>query len=316
MTSGSLISRSASAKRASICSTSRSIMTGRSLGGDVCHPRPVLAIVLALGTSVAYGTSNFLGPLLGRRHSVAAVLLVGQLAALVGAAALVLGSGESAPSADAVLMGIVAGTGNVLGLATFYKAATLSSVSVVSAIGATAGTALPVLFGLATGEALSALQAAGIVVAITGGVLAAQSSDHAIVTGPGVLWALVSAVGFGTLLIALPEAAEEGTAWALLDARIAVVALLGAGILVLRLPARAPAGSFPLLAVPGLLLLAGTLMYAEATQRGLLAVVAVLASLATVVTAALAFGVSGERLSPLQRAGIALATLGVVLLAL
>src|SRR3712207_573981 len=191
-------------------------MTGRSLGGGVCHPRAVLAIVLALGTSVAYGTSNFLGPLLGPRHSVSAGLLVGQLAALAGAAALVLGSGEAAPSTRAVLMGVVAGVGNVLGLATFYKAATLSSVSVVSAVGATAGTALPVLFGLATGEALTTLQAAGIVVAMAGGVLASQSSEHAIVTGPGVVWALISALGFGTLLIALPEAAEEGTAWALL----------------------------------------------------------------------------------------------------
>jgi len=276
----------------------------------------MVAIVLALGTSVAYGSSNFLGPLLGRRHPVSAVLLAGQAAALIGAVALVLGSGEAIPPARGVLLGLVAGVGNVLGLATFYKAATLSSVSVVSAVGATAGTALPVVFGLATGEALTALQATGIVVAMAGGVLAAQSSGGAIVTRAGVLWALLSALGFGTLLIALPEAAEDGIAWALLDARLAVVVLLVAGVAVLRLPARAPVRSLPLLAVPGLLLLAGTLAYAEATMRGQLSVVAVLASLATVVTAILAFAVSGERLSRLQRAGIALATTGVVLLAL
>jgi uncharacterized membrane protein len=276
----------------------------------------VLAVVLALGTSVAYGTSNFFGPLLGRRHSVAAVLLVGQVAALAGAGVLVVGSAEAVPPADAVLVGLFAGVGNVVGLAAFYKAATLSSVSVVSAIGATAGTSLPVFYGLATGESLTAPQAAGIVVAMAGGVLAAQSSANAVVTRPGVVWALVSALGFGVLLIALPEAAEDGTAWALLDARVSVVVFLVAGIAVMRLPHRAPAASLPLLAVPGLLLLLGSLMYAEATQRGLLAVVAVLASLATVVTAALAFGISGERLSRLQRTGIALATVGVVLLAL
>jgi drug/metabolite transporter (DMT)-like permease len=277
----------------------------------------VLAIVLALGTSIAYGTSNFMGPLLGRRHTVAAVLLVGQLAALAGAVALVVGSGEAAPPAGAIAVGILAGAGNILGLATFYKAATLSSVSVVSAIGATAGTSMPVLFGLATGEALSTTQAAGIVVAITGGVLASQSSANAEVTRAGVLWALVSAIGFGGFLIAMSEAAEDGTAWALLDARLAVVVFLVAGIFALRIPReRPPAASWPLLAIPGLLLLAGTLMYAEATQRGLLSVTAVLASLATVVTAALAFGISGERLSRVQRAGIAFATLGVALLAL
>lgn len=276
----------------------------------------MVAIVLALATSVAYGTSNFLGPLLGRRHSVPAVLLVGQLAALAAAAGLVLAVGDSPPSAAGIALGAAAGAGNVLGLAAFYKAATLSSVSVVSAIGGGVGTAMPVVFGLVTGEQLSTLQATGIVVAMTGGVLAAQSSVHAVVTGAGVGWALVSAVGFGGLLIFLPEAAEEGTAWALLDARIAVVVLLVAGIAVLGLSARPPRASVPLLAVPGLLLLLGTLMYAEATQRGLLSVVAVLASLATVVTATLAFALSGERLSRVQRAGIALATAGVILLAM
>ena len=44
-------------------------------------------------------------------------------------------------------------------------------------------------------------------------------------------------------------------------------------------------------------------MYAEATQRGLLSVVSVLASLATVVTVTLSDFILGERLSVLQRAG-------------
>lgn len=275
----------------------------------------MLAIVLALGTSVAYGTSNFLGPLLGRRHTLAGVLLCGQLAALVAAGVIVLLSGDAPPGLDAVLLGLLAGAGNVLGLAAFYQAATLSSVSVVSAIGGGIGTGLPVVFGLLTGDALTRLQAAGIVVAIAGGVLAAQSSEHAVVTPAGVGWSLLSAIGFGGLLIALPQAADDGIAWALLDARVAVVVLLVAGIVLLRAPVDAPARDLPLITVPGLLLLAGTVMYAEATQRGLLSVVAVLASLATVVTATLAFGVSGERLSRVQVAGIVLATLGVVLLA-
>lgn len=275
----------------------------------------MLAIVLALGTSLAYGTSNFFGPLLGRRHTVAAVLLFGQVAALAGAAILVLAVGEPLPSGRAVAFGLLAGAGNVLGLATFYRAAQLTSVSVVSAIGATAGTSLPVVFGLATGDALTTLQATGIVVALAGGVLAAQGNAQAIVTAPGVAWALLSALGFGTLLVALPEAAEDGIAWALLDARLAVVVLLAAGIAVLRLEWRAAVRDVPLLSVPGILLLAGTLAYAAATQRGLLSISAVLASLATVVTATLAFAISHERLSRVQRAGILLATTGVVLLA-
>ena len=68
----------------------------------------MLAIVLALGTSVAYGTSNFFGPLLGRRHTVAAVLLAGALAALAVAGLIVLGSGAAPPDRGAVAVGLLA----------------------------------------------------------------------------------------------------------------------------------------------------------------------------------------------------------------
>jgi drug/metabolite transporter (DMT)-like permease len=274
----------------------------------------MLAVLLALGTSVAYGTSNFLGPQLGRRHTLATVLLVSQLAALAGAVAIVLASGHGPPPGDAIVLGLLAGVGNILGLATFYRAAELGPVSIAAAIGAT-GTVMPVVFGLATGEEPTVLQTTGIVAALAGATLAAQRGGTVEIGGPAAAWAAVSAVGFGGFLIALPEAADDGTPWALLDARIAVVVLLVAGVLVLGGRFDAPARRLPLLSVPGLLLLLGTLMYAEATKHGLISVVSVLASLATVVTAALSYVVLHERLSTIQRVGIALATIGVALLA-
>jgi drug/metabolite transporter (DMT)-like permease len=149
-----------------------------------------------------------------------------------------------------------------------------------------------------------------------GAVLAAQRGEHAHVHPAGIAWALLSAVGFGTLLVALPEAAQDGQAWALLDARIAVVALLVIGIVLARAPFRAPLRDTPILMLPGVLLFAGTLMYAEATSRGQISVSAVLASMATVVTATLAFLIWRERLSAVQWAGVGCATAGVVLLAL
>jgi drug/metabolite transporter (DMT)-like permease len=276
----------------------------------------MLAIVLALGTSVAYGVSNFFGPLLGRSHPQAAVLLAGQLAALLGAVLLVVVVADPMPPGHGIALGLLAGVGNISGLATFYRAAELGPISIAAAIGAT-GTTLPVVYGLASGEALQANEAAGIVLAIAGAVLASQKGDPVVIPPDAAAWAVLSAFGFGGFLIALPEAVDRGgTAWALLDARLAVVVLLVAGALVLRAPMRAAARAVPLLAIPGLLLLAGTLMYAEATQRGLLSVVSVLASLATVVTVTLSYFILGERLSRVQRTGVASATLGVVLLAL
>ncbi len=275
----------------------------------------MLAIVLALGTSVSYGIANFLGPLLGRTHPLGAVLLVGQLAALAAAGALVVAVGEPPPPGWAIALGVLAGAGNALGLAAFLRATQLGPVAIASAIGAL-GTVVPVFVGLAGGESLSALQVAGIVLAVAGAALAAQRGSDGVGTTPaGVAWAVTGALGFGLLLSALPAAAEEGTAWALLDARIAVVLSIAVGVVGLRAPARAAARSLPALAAPGLLLLLGTLLYAEATARGALAVVSVLASLATVVTVALGFAVLGERLTRVQQVGVAAAVLGTVLLA-
>ncbi len=276
----------------------------------------MLAIVLALGTSVSYGIANFLGPLLGRTHPLGAVLLVGQLAALAAAGALVVAVGEPPPPGWALALGVLAGAGNALGLAAFLRATQLGPVAIASAIGAL-GTVVPVFVGLAGGESLSALQVAGIVLAVAGAALAAQRGSDGVGTTPaGVAWAVTGALGFGLLLSALPAAAEEGTAWALLDARIAVVLSIAVGVVGLRAPARAAARSLPALAAPGLLLLLGTLLYAEATARGALAVVSVLASLATVVTVALGFAVLGERLTRVQQVGVAAAVSGTVLLAL
>ncbi|HEX2084597.1 MAG TPA: EamA family transporter [Solirubrobacteraceae bacterium] len=276
----------------------------------------MLAILLALGTSISYGVSNFFGPLFGRSHPLAAVLLAGQVAALAGAVAIVAVSGDALPPAEGIWLGFLAGVGNIAGLAMFYRAAALGPVSIAAAIGAL-GTTLPVVFGVATGERLAVNEAAGIALAIAGAVLASQRGGPVVIPRDAAMWAALSAVGFGGFLIALPEAVDRGgIAWALVDARVAVVVLLVAGALALRAPMGSAPRALPKLAIPGLLLLLGTLMYAEATQRGLLSVVSVLASLATVVTATLSYFVLGERLSAVQRVGIAAATLGVVLLAL
>ena len=70
------------------------------------------------------------------------------------------------------------------------------------------------------------------------------------------------------------------------------------------------------MAVPGLLLFAGTLTYSAATRLGDLSVVSVLGSLFPVVTVLLAFTVRGERLSGLQSAGVVSALAGVVLVSM
>jgi drug/metabolite transporter (DMT)-like permease len=210
-----------------------------------------------------------------------------------------------------------AGVGNAGGLIGFYKAAQLGPIAVAAPIGAT-GATVPIVWGLAHGDTLTAFQAAGMLLALSGCVLAARRSSGPTDAYPdpraSVLWACLSAVSFGTFLTALPAASEHGRAWAIFDARIALLIIIvvwaGRELRGLRLDRRTP-----LLTVPGLLLLTGTLLYVLAADRGQLSLVSVLSSVAPVYTVGLSVALLGERPARVQTVGVAAALVGVVLIA-
>jgi drug/metabolite transporter (DMT)-like permease len=275
------------------------------------------AVLLALGTALCYGLSNFLGPLISRQLPTMAVIVAGQTVALVVSAIVVVASGHGAPDATAIGAGLLAGAGNAGGLVLFYAAASNGPLSIITPIGAT-GAAVPVLIGLATGERLGALGIAGIVLAIGGVVLAARrasgSAQEAADMRRTLVLSIFSALCFGVFLWAIAPASEAGVFWGVFLSRTSLVTLLVGAALVTRRALRVPLADVPKVALPGLLLFGGTLMYAAATQQGLLSVVSVIATLFPVVTVTLAYLFFHERLSRTQWAGIAAAMAGVVLL--
>jgi uncharacterized membrane protein len=281
----------------------------------------VLALSLALGASLCYGVSNFLGPQLVRRHTLVAVLVLSQVAALVACALYLAIDGGPALPMPYVWLALLAGAGNAGGLIGFYRAAELGPLSVVAPIGA-AGAVIPVAWGLASGDSLKAAQALGLVLAMGGAVLVARrtSADHhtsARYPNPrtSVVWAAGSAVAFGVFLTALPKASAHGRAWALLDARLALVTLIAAWAGRELAAIRFVRGS-TLLAIPGVLLVIGTIMYATAAAHGQLSLVSVLGSLFPIFTVGLGVALLGERLSRAQSIGVLAALAGIALIAL
>ncbi len=281
----------------------------------------MLAVVLALGSSACYGVSNFIGPQLARQHALVTVIFLSQLAALIACALYVAEDGGAALPTSGLLLALLAGVGNAVGLIGFYKAAELGPLSVAAPIGAT-GAVLPVVWGLATGDALRWNHALGIVLAMGGAALAARRAAE----GEGsarsypdprssAIYAALSAVAFGVFLTALPAATEDGRAWALLDARIALIVLVavwaGRRLTAVRVERR----NLPLLAVPGLLLVLGTVLYTIAADHGQLSLVSVLGSLFPIFTVGLGMAVLGERLSRGQAVGVGAALAGIVLIA-
>lgn len=280
----------------------------------------MLAVVLALGSSACYGVSNFVGPQLARTHALVTVIVISQLAALLACALYVAKDGGAALPTASMLLALLAGAGNAGGLIGFYKAAELGPLSVAAPIGAT-GAIVPVVWGLASGDSLKWTQIAGLVLAMGGAALAARRTAEGdgsarVYPDPraSALYATASAVAFGVFLTALPKASAHGHAWALLDARLMLVALVAvwAGR---RLAAIRVERNWPVLTLPGLLLVAGTLLYITAADHGQLSLVSVLGSLFPVFTVGLAAAVLGERLSSLQTLGVAAALTGIVLIA-
>jgi drug/metabolite transporter (DMT)-like permease len=123
-------------------------------------------------------------------------------------------------------------------------------------------------------------------------------------------------MGFGLFYTVIKPASHDGVFWA---TGVSRVTLLSAYLIAARVSSaelRAPVGRIPVLAVPGVLLFAGTIAYAEATQRGDLSVVSVLGSLFPIVTVGLAFAFLGERLGRVQALGVIAAIAGVVLVSM
>jgi drug/metabolite transporter (DMT)-like permease len=274
----------------------------------------VLAIALALGSSLTYGVSDFLGGLKSRSLPLLSVLLVSQGSALVLLAANVIARWEGPPGETFLLYGALAGLCEAVGVAAFYRGLAVGVMSIVSPIAATAPV-VPVVAAIVLGELPATLQWAGIALALAGIAIISlepggqrASRDLA----PSVLFGLLTALGFGGFLVAMDAASEGSVAWALLMARLTAVTAFTVVFLATRARLGVPRAELPVLALIGVLIIAADSMYAVASTEGLLSVVAVLSSLYPVVTIALARYFLQERLEGHQGVGAAVALAGAV----
>jgi len=270
----------------------------------------VLPIALALTSSLGYGVSDFLGGLKSRTLPLLSVLLVSQGSALAIVTIVVAVSGEG-PPVDHLHYAVLAGFGEALGVSALYRGLAIGTMSVVAPLGATAPV-LAVVVGGVLGEVPSAVQGAGIALAIAGVVLI-STEDERPSGGPlgrSIIFGLLTAIGFGTFFVGMDAASEGSVPWALLGARCTIIAIFGIAFLIRRRSLALDSRELPVLAAIGCLIVSSDTLYAVASTKGLLSVVAVLSSLYPVVTIALARVYLNERLSGLQRLGVPAALAG------
>lgn len=274
----------------------------------------MLAAVLALGASVAWGVGDFIGGLKSRTLSPLAVLAVAQPVGLAAMIVVATIHWEPWPG-DSALLAAPAALLGTLGLVAFYRGMAAGSISLVAPIAAT-GALLPVAFGLATGERPSGLQLAGIVLAVGGAVVTsyepgAASGRPRVAAGVG--WALLAAVAFGGYFIPMHEASSGDFVWAALVFRLTSFSLVMAAVLLFRPRLTRAPRDLTVLACVGLADTSGNVLFAAAASQGLLSVVSVLASLYPVVTVVLARVYLRERVTRVQEAGAVATLAGVVM---
>ncbi len=272
-----------------------------------------MAVLLASLSSLTWGISDFVGGRTTRRAAVFVVVFWSQLVglAVAGAAAPLFGGSLSLQSA---VWGALGGLGGSVGILALYRGLARGRAAVVAPVAAVTGAGVPLVFGVAGGDRPVFTAWLGIGLALPAIWLVSRSHRHESAAGFGD--GIIAGLGFGAFFVLLAQTADDAGLWPLVPARAASIVMVGT-VLALRRNTAVRLTS-PLLI--GGIVVAGTgdmvanMLYLSATQRGLLSVVGVLASLYPAVTVALA-RVFGERVVATQWLGVALSLAAVGLIA-
>jgi len=272
-----------------------------------------VAVVLALLSSLMWGSADFLGGLQTRRRPALAVVAASQGIGLLAVGLLAALTGAFDDPAGWVGWSVGAGLVGATGLVAFYAALASGTMGVVSPIAAL-GVVVPVVAGLLQGETPAQWQVAGIVLAVLG-VLAASGPELSGEDGlRSVLLAAFAGTCFGTVFVCLDQGAESSPTMTMVGMRLTSVALF----LVIAVAVRSIGGlgrtDLPVLTAIGVFDVGANLLFAIASTHGFVTVVAVLGSLYPVATVLLARTVLHERLRAIQQAGVVVTFGGVALI--
>jgi len=281
-----------------------------------------MVILLGLAAAVLYGGGDFIGGMATRRAHVLTVLLLAETAgAIVALATAAISPGPA--SLAGLAWGASAGLIGGLGLIVFYVGLATGPMSVVAPVSGLVSTVLPVAVALAGGERPGTGVYAGALLCLIAVVLASSAGDTGATRGPGhpgraIAYGAASGVAFGLFFLLIRNAGQSGELWPVAAGRVGeVLAVLGAAAVLRRglVPRGADGRLLLATAFVGVIDVVANICYVAATRTGLFGLAVVLASLYPGVTVLLARVVLGERLRWVQRAGLGLAAIGILLIA-
>ena len=276
-----------------------------------------MAAILALLSSLLWGSADFLGGTLSKRHRAFAVTGLSQIfGLLVGLIAMAVTGAYLAPTLafdGFFISGAIAGIAGLIGLVSLYSGLATGRMGVVAPISALSAL-VPLAIAFTEGERVSPLQILGMAIALAGAFMASGPELRGASIRP-ILLGLSAAIFFGISLTFLGIGSKENPLLTMVSMRIASVSIVISVALILRNRGSFKKEDMPALVFVGSADFLANLTLGIATTKGLASVAFVLGSLFPIVTALLAFGIHKERLLKVQYMGILAAVAGVATIA-
>lgn len=281
--------------------------------------------LLALLSSVCYGTADFLSGYSARRTSIGYVVTYNQLAALVITALLAFIVPGSFTGTTDVLWSCAAGISVAVMLPALYMALGIGPMSVVAPITALIAIVLPVLFGILIENEKPSIQA--YIGFLIGGlaiifISAPDQENEAITTKSqfkkGIILAVIAGAGIAAMYICLKQVSNQAGLLSLAVSRLVSVLLLVTVSLLVRKSALAikpnPYSVLFIIFSGGIDAIATALYKLALTHSDQISIIATLASLYPLTTVLLATIILREKLTWKRFTGVALAVSGIALI--
>ncbi len=273
-----------------------------------------MSALLSLLSSFFWGTADFLGGSLAKRHKAIEVVGITQLIGLATGVLLLIATGTwIAPNLSMhgyFLPGVLAGACGLTGLTAFYAGLATGRMGVVSPISSLSA-AIPVFIAFLGGEVPARIQIIGMVLALVGIFMASGPELKGGLPIRPLLLGSVSALSFGLCMAFMAQGSKTNSLLTMTSMRLTSSSI----VILFALSARS-VGKFSRREVPTLLFIGAADFLANvllglAVTRGLVSVSMVLSSLFPLVTALWAFLLLKERLHRLQYFGVGCALVGL-----
>lgn len=278
-----------------------------------------MAAILALFSSVLWGTADYLAGNLTKRFKAITVTGVSQAFGLVTGIVLVIVTGSFiAPNLSwngYFLPAAGAGIAGFFGLVSFYSGLATGRMGVVSPI-STLSAVIPLSVAIISGERPTSIQVLGMGIALLGAFCA---SGPDIVKGLPIkplLYGLGAALGFGIALAFMAQGSKTSSLMTMTSMRVVSVSMCIFLALRFRTVGGFRVSDLKILVIIGITDFAANLMLGVATTKGLVSVAMVFGALFPIVTSLLAFKFLNERLHKVQYLGILFAVAGVSLISI